>query len=171
MSLYNLIHGMNAELVILLAPFLPRRPDQFPRFRNIFTNADDSPVGGDIYVYTRMGGGNRECCCDDEDDSCGACVANLIESDPQCKARYDDDFDCTYCTFVFAVSEDMKADYTALTVTGDVSLLSAEYKTKLRAMFPNDPASPKLSLIVGAVCGDISEEQRAELAALVAVKA
>ena len=195
MSLYNLLHGMNATAVMLLSPFAPTRIDNFPRFRNVFLEDEDAPNPADFYVYTRMGDGNRDCytrdgddcddtdasvnpeasetwydgvdadCagdsdydadqdghdsddhggedCDDADDSvypgapeeeadgvdqdctgadagadsdgddceCGACYALELESSQYCVDRYDDGFDCTYCTFSFHVSNEDRADF------------------------------------------------------------
>jgi hypothetical protein len=154
MSLYNLIHGMNASQALLLSPFLPTRCDNFPRFRNVFTNADDTDVVGDIYVYTRVGGGNRECWEDGEreDCDCSACESDRIESDDRCIHRYDDDFDSTYTTFVFKVSDDMRADYEKL-LAGDFDGLSDKYKKTLRDMFPDSADAPNTSAIVNAICG------------------
>jgi hypothetical protein len=116
---------MNHELVLFLSPFLPRRADHFPRFRDIFLGADDSAIKGDIYIYTRMGGGNRECwgdCPNKEDGSlCPACDADALENDERCVHRYDDDFDCTYSTFVFRVSDDDRADFDAVVNGGEKS--------------------------------------------------
>lgn len=135
MSLYNVLHGMNANLAVMLSPFLPRRADQFPRFRDIFTSADDSPVKGDIYVYTRMGGGNRDCwdgCC--EERPCIACDAYQLEREPTCVRRYDDDYDCTYSTFVFRVADEHRADFDVL-VAGGLERLSPWYFETLRTQF------------------------------------
>ena len=50
MSLYNMIAGMNAGLAVLASPFLPRRADHFPRFRDIFREAEqaDPAWGGRV---------------------------------------------------------------------------------------------------------------------------
>ena len=116
MSLYNLLHGMNATAVMLLSPFAPTRIDNFPRFRNVFLEDEDAPNPADFYVYTRMGGGNCNCyaetCYADLDDcGCGACYALELESSQYCVDRYDDGFDCTYCTFSFHVSNEDQADF------------------------------------------------------------
>ena len=116
MSLYNLLHGMNATAVMLLSPFAPTRIDNFPRFRNVFLEDEDAPNPADFYVYTRMGGGSRDCyaetCYADlEDCGCGACYALELESSQYCVDRYDDGFDCAYCTFSFHVSNEDQADF------------------------------------------------------------
>ena len=134
MSLYNMVHGMNATLAMLVSPFLPRAADAFPRFRDVFLEADDAPTKGDIYVYTRMGGGNRECLDDCEDESCQACDARHIEAEPTCICRYDDDFDCTFSTFVFRVADEHRADFAAL-LAREYPKLSDWYIAKLRECF------------------------------------
>jgi hypothetical protein len=141
MSLYNEVCGMNAGLAIMFSPFLPIRADHFPRFRNIFSEAEDSPIPGSIFVYTRMGGGNRECWWGDEekfdsddDCSCFACQADRLEQRPQCAGSYDDEFDSTYRTFVFTVSEEDQPDFNALT-QGRREDLSERYKARLAEMF------------------------------------
>jgi hypothetical protein len=150
MSLYNMIAGMNAELGVLMSPFLPRRADAFPRFRDIFTAATDTEITGDIYVYTRMGGGNRDCWESNEDGcSCAAHDAEAIEIHPQCLHRYDDEFDCTYSTFVFCVSDEDRPDYDAL-VAGKPWLVSDRYRAKLRELFAAD--GEKTRAFVELVC-------------------
>lgn len=139
MSLYNLIAGMNAGLALVASPFLPRRADKFPRFRDIFTEADDTDLKGDLYVYTRMGGGNRECWENDDTPTCdcGACDAERIEESDQCVGSYEDEFDRTYRTFVFKIADEDRADWETLKA-GNPAVLSDAYVTKLQAMFADD---------------------------------
>lgn len=158
MSLYNMIAGMNAGLAILASPFLPRRADHFPRFRDIFREADDTELKGDLYVYTRMGGGNRECWGSEEktadgECACSACDAERIETSPAVIGRYDDDFDCTYSTFVFKVVDEDRADFNAV-MAGTPWLTSDRYRARLREMFAGD--GPKTSALVEAVCTAIA---------------
>ena len=102
MSLYNMVMGMNTDLVMAVSALLGMNiREDFPRFRNVFTNDDGCPMAKDDYdfiIYTRMGGGNRECwegidavACD-----CAACVSNRLEAMGWVVARYDDNFDSTY---------------------------------------------------------------------------
>lgn len=155
MSLYNMLNGMNAGLAIVASPFLPRRVDHFPRFRNIFTGADDTEIKGDFYVYTRMGGewdceeGGKDGC------DCYACAVDTIEGDPSCVGSYRDDFDPTYLTFVFRVDDEDRADLDAI-VAGEVEKLSDKYKDRLRKMFAGD--GPKTDALVAAICGDAQPE-------------
>jgi len=146
MSLYNMMCGMNAQLSIIMSPFLPRIPEDFPRFRNIFTGAEDDPTGGDakIFIYTRMGGGNRECTqevfgeghADDENGNCmcGACDAETIELDENCIERYDDDFDCTYCTFCYTIPSEWEEDFKHIE-SGNLINLSEKYWDELSSMY------------------------------------
>ena len=153
MSLYNTIFGMNAGLVVLMAPLLPRRPDRFPRFRDIFTDDEDARVKGDIYVYTRMGGGNSECWGDGPDAEtgalCSACDADQVQDDERCVHRYDDDFDNTYSTFVFVVSDEDRPDLEAL-LGGQLEDLSERYRARLRELFADD--GPKTRAVVETIC-------------------
>jgi hypothetical protein len=121
-SFYNTIHGMNAQFAVLVSPFLPVIADNFPRFRDIFSVAEDAPQsGGDIFVYTRMGAGNAECWKDsglydskeDKDGvcECPACRASRIEDLPCFLFSYEDEFDSTYKTFVFTVSDEHRKDF------------------------------------------------------------
>ena len=138
---------MNTSLSVMISPFLPRIPEDFPRFRNTFNAAEDDPTGGeaDFFIYTRMGGGNRECSQDvlgedpdyqDKDGNCicGACDAEKIEELDNCIERYDDDFDCTYCTFCFTVPDEWKADHLALN-EGRLSDLSEKYWETINSQY------------------------------------
>jgi hypothetical protein len=150
MSFYNMINGMNATLAMLLSPFLPIRADKFPRFRDIFLGDDEATVKGDIYIYTRMGGGNRECWNEGPGGAaceCSACEADLIEANNQCVSRYDDDFDCTFCTFVFNVLDEDKNDFLLVT-TGKIKETSDKYKTRLKEMFSD---SEKITSLIKEV--------------------
>ena len=150
MSLYNMLFGMNVSLTVMLSPFLPRKPQDFPRFRNVFTGDEEDPTGvdADIFVYTRMGGGNRECTqyalggdseLDDADGNCicGACDAEKLEEHENCIKRYDDSFDFTYSTFCFIVPEKWKTDHQALT-EGNFRNLSDKYWDTLFILYSDD---------------------------------
>jgi hypothetical protein len=149
MSLYNMVFGMNANLAVIMSPFLPQRADTFPRFRDIFTEAEDAPVKGDIYIYTRMGGGNRECWEEGKEDcDCCACNADKIEDLDECLYRYDDDFDRTFCTFVFKVKDERREDFN-LVALGKLKETSDWYKETLRNMFAD---SQKISALIDEIC-------------------
>lgn len=112
MSFYNMLNKMNMDAVVILSCYLNKRVDQdFPRFRDVFTKDDDCPVKDyDFLIYTRMGGGNRGCWENGKIDcSCPACLSDKLEKEPYVIGRYDDDFDCTYSTFIIKLSEEQKA--------------------------------------------------------------
>lgn len=103
MSLYNMIHGVNAMAPLLMGMLGLKSSADVPRFRDCYWN------GKHIVLYTRTGGGNRDCYEHPERHrhNCG--------SDCKCKGPYnsdlrslagfeydeDDDFDCTYASFYF----------------------------------------------------------------------
>jgi hypothetical protein len=142
MSFYNMLFGMNANLAVVVSPFLPRRTDHFPRFRNVFLEDDESVYEADIFVYTRMGGGNRECWAgytEYEKDENGECTcpahdAARLEADPNCVGRYDDSFDCTYCTFAFKIPDEWREDWELLQ-KGDYKGTSDRFKNRLKEMW------------------------------------
>ena len=162
MSLYNMLHGMNATLVVMASPYLPRRADKFPRFRNIFTSADDTSIKGDLYVYTRMGGGNAECWEDDEEGcTCGGCDAAGLAGHPLCVGHYDDDFDCTYRTFVFRVPDDLRGSWEALQQGDQRASLTARFRERLAERFP--PGSgEKIDAFVDHLLHDDSHDSTPE---------
>ena len=142
-----MVMGMNAELVILASPFLPRRADHFPRFRDV---VPCPPELGDIAVLTRMGGINRAC--REEHKEGRTCVAHdamALEKDPRCCGRFDMPGDSTYCLFVFRVADEDKADLAVLQ-DGRPWDLSERYKTKLRELFA--PDGEKTRDFVEVVC-------------------
>ena len=123
MSLYNMVYGMNSNIAVTLSGIVGYRIDErFPRFRNIFTGAEDAPEnlkGADFYVYTRMGGGNRGCWENWAPDcKCVAHRADDIEEEEWCLGSWDDDYDCTYRTFAIKLTEAQKAEFDALATNG-----------------------------------------------------
>lgn len=145
MTLYNMLHGMNAVPAVILSPFLPRRADDFPRFRDIFNSAEDTTLKGDIYVYTRIGPtecwerGERDC-------ECPGCDATRLMQHADCVGSYTDDFDSTYRTFVFRVPDAMRPDWTALQ-EGRLADLSTAYRERLRTMFEREPGENTRKLV------------------------
>ena len=120
MSIYNMVHGMNAELTTIVSTVLGFRVDEkFPRFRNVFTEDADAPFEADLFVYTRMGAGNRDCWEDDaEGCKCAAHEADAIENEPWCVGSYDDSYDATYRTFGVKFLPEQKAEWERLNVGG-----------------------------------------------------
>ncbi len=134
MSLYNMVNGMNPATFFIL-PMLGKHPDEYPRFRDCFVGSvalrvvgsEDTPEYNNcIMVYTRVGGDNRESYVDE--------VAEM-QSDPNFVGDFDDDFDCTYATYVFNVPEKWKPDFDLIMV-GKFAEVSEEYKSHLKTIFP-----------------------------------
>jgi len=123
MSLYNELFGVNQATFYVL-PMLNKHPDEYPRFRDCF--ADDDKSKKTITVYTRVGGGNR----DDYQDE--------IDKLTQMKGymgNYDDDFDETYCSFVFKVPKKFEKDY-ELVLKGKLLETSKENKEQVEKVYP-----------------------------------
>lgn len=92
MSLYNMLNGFSGNARIALA-MLAIKPEDCGRFRDAWID-----VGGEkIIIYTRNGGGNRESYED---------VTEAFRSHPLFVEDFDDDFDCTYASYVFRVPND-----------------------------------------------------------------
>jgi hypothetical protein len=95
--MYNILYGENKQSDIIL-DFLNLTRSDFGRFRNVFVDLEENY----IQVYTRCGGGNREYYQE---------VFDLMLKHPLYIRDEDDDFDCTYCSFYFRVSEDALLKY------------------------------------------------------------
>ena len=119
MSLYNMINGFNPACMLIM-PMLGRKQTEWPRFRDCWVTEE-----GNIAIYTRVGGGNR---------NCGYGEEQLYE-DPNFLKTYDDEYDNTYATYEFKVSEKWKADFD-LIMDGKIKEVSEEYKTYLKEFFP-----------------------------------
>lgn len=108
MSMYDLVAGDGAQRdrgSILLAVL--GNPDP-GRFRDAWVERDETSGDPIIAIYTRNGGGNRECWCDDGDTpgSCTGCRGEAFAQHPLHLRNADDDFDCTYATYYFAVPDE-----------------------------------------------------------------
>lgn len=161
MSFYNMMFGMNSDLIIIISCILNKRIDKvFPRFRDVFLEAEDCLLKKDEYdylIYTRMGGGNYQCwnnngiCSEeniyykDEDgvvtEKCPYCKLLEIEKDTNYIGGWDDDFDCTYRTLAFKLSSNDK-DKLKMCLSGDMSsikenayILFSDIKDKLDKFF------------------------------------
>lgn len=98
MSFYNLLFGRNPQSDILLAVIGLRSVD-VERLRDVHASDD----GSTISVYTRTGGGNRDG------------YPNLaMRKRPEWSGSIDDDYDSTYCTDIFTVPVQWRADVAAL---------------------------------------------------------
>jgi hypothetical protein len=111
MSMYNIIHGTNPMMGLVLA-LLGKPPGYFGRLRDAWVEGceDGSCV---LAVYTRNGGGNREHYNDTPEGpecDCTGCIASYrLPADPLYISDSDDDYDCTYATFRFRVPDDAEA--------------------------------------------------------------
>lgn len=118
MSLYNAINGFNPACLIIM-PMLGRKQEEYPRFRDCFVEDDK------IAIYTRCGGGNRYCGFGEE----------ALYKDPNFITTFDDDFDCTYATYLFDVPEKWKPDFD-LIMAGNLNEVSDEYYNYLCDFWP-----------------------------------
>jgi hypothetical protein len=106
-----MVAGINAPLALVVSCVLGFRVDEdIPRFRDVFTDAEDCPVAEyDVLIYTRMGGGNYDhwmgCC---EEEPCPYCRLLKFEEKLWYAGGYDDDFDCTYRTLVVKFTPEQK---------------------------------------------------------------
>lgn len=134
MSIYNMVHGMNAQLAVVASTLLGFKLDEkFPRFRNVFIADKDAPFEADLFVYTRMGSGNRNCWKDNaEGCDCGAHQAERIEQEPWCVGSYDDSYDATYRTFGVKFTPEQKAEWERLNADG----LDDAFMERLLALHP-----------------------------------
>lgn len=136
-----MMNGVNQAAFYIL-PMLGKHPESYPRFRDCFIQPrgwglrdDGMPVMTDqekaekelaIYVYTRVGGGNR----DDYEDQ-----ITEMQGHPNYIRDYDDDFDCTYATFVFSIPQEWQKDFD-LIIGGKLTETSIAYKEMLVKIFP-----------------------------------
>ncbi len=122
-GLYNVLFGWNPACVLLAPRLTHENPQQFfPRFRDCYLSEDKEH----IEIYTRVGGGNR-------DEYAGEMAA--MQSMPTYVSDEDDDFDCTYATFTFAVPEEWGEDFERIK-DGDIGNLSGPYVERIQCCFP-----------------------------------
>lgn len=119
MSLYNMVNGANPAVFFVLPMLELGHPDELPRFRDCFVEAEE------IHVYTRVGGGNRDCGYGEE----------RLQWHTNFLRDFDDDFDSTYATYCFSVPEKWKADF-AKVIEGKLNETSADYQALVKETFP-----------------------------------
>jgi hypothetical protein len=96
------MNGYNYACMFIL-PMLGKHPDDYPRFRDCFTEDDENPEYNDhIHIYTRTGGGNREEYENENEEI--TCMEGFVTD-------YDDFFDNTYAHWVFKIPEKFISDY------------------------------------------------------------
>lgn len=122
--MYNLISGVNPATFFILPMLGEKHPDQYPRFRDCFVENEDTQ-NPEIHIYTRVGGGNRNCGYGEDE----------LYKHPNFITTFDDDFDCTYATYVFSVPDEWKDDFKKI-VGGEMKTLSGAYKKRLYVVFP-----------------------------------
>ena len=140
MSLYNMLHGVNPAAGTLLS-MLEIKPDEVERLRDVHIFKPEEGEELQIAIFTRTGGGNRE-----------DYPNELIKSHPEYIRDYDDDFDCTYATYLFRVSAPMQAVLRTLVDSGVDTTPPMEKMTglieKLKSGDPDD-AEVKKAMEVG----------------------
>jgi hypothetical protein len=93
-SLYNALFGRNPLSPFYLA-ILGLDIADVGRFRDCFLQkTDEGEVR--IVIYTRNGGGNRDAYEE---------VTKNLQAHPEYVTDFDDDFDCTYASYVFKVPD------------------------------------------------------------------
>lgn len=130
MSLYNVLFGVNAAAPVLLA-MLGIDANDVPRFRDCFLSEDRKK----IVIHTRTGGGNRE---GYEDGN------NFLQGLPGYERDEDDDFDCTYANFYYAVPEKFAHLIDKLPEGIDPVKRWQETFEKLKTASPDDPQIKKV---------------------------
>ena len=113
------MNGINSATLFILPMLGEKHPDEYPRFRDCFTENNE------IHVYTRVGGGNRGEGYGEEE----------LQSHPNYLRDEDDDFDNTYATYIFSVPQEWQKDYD-LILKGKILETSEAYQQRLRTVFP-----------------------------------
>ena len=122
-----MVYG-NTHLVLALIPLLGKPYTSYPRFRNCFSSDEEHSEYDDmIHVYMRVGGGNRESYEEEIEE---------MKASPYYVADFDDSFDNTYCTFVFEIPEEYKADLPYIK-SGEFNKTSKAYLDKLCEVHPD----------------------------------
>lgn len=121
-----MIHGMSPA-AFLIVPMLGKHPQEFPRFRDCFTEDEGRPeYNGHIHVYTRTGGGNREYYADEN---------NEMRSHPDFVDDFDDGFDATYASWIFKPPAKWKNDFDKF-CRGEIKETSEQYKNMILNRWP-----------------------------------
>jgi hypothetical protein len=133
--------GVNKLGVFFIAPMLGGHPgDIFPRFRDCYLEERGFELNNDwsvnvpkenakeegIYIYTRVGGGNRYSYKEE---------IKKLQAHEDYIRDFDDDFDCTYATFVFKVPTKWQKDF-QLIKTGKLKETSKYYQNMILETFP-----------------------------------
>lgn len=141
MNLYQMMNGVDPATFFIL-PMLGKHPDSYPRFRDCFTEerhwvkTEEFPAmevvpngqSGVICVLCRVG---KESWATDEERGIG----HQLRAQEGYLREFDDAWDATYRTYVFAVPERWKTDYEKIT-QGDLLGISSAYKQELYRVYP-----------------------------------
>lgn len=141
MSLYNLLFGRNPLAGVLMG-VLDLTPGDVGRFRDCFL-AKGETGALEIHIFTRNGGGNR----DDYED-----VTETLRAHANYLRDWDDDFDCTYATYAFAVP-DAFAD-AVMTLAGSPGAVPDASTDRFQGFMDaakNQPDSPDVRRVVDAI--------------------
>jgi hypothetical protein len=155
MSLYHALFGVNPFSRVLLQ-ILGTTEDEIPRYRDCFLNE----VGDEIIIHTRTGGENREYYDEPNDDNKDGPWNSSLRAILGFKYDADDDFDCTYADFHYAIPEAFKEQVALLKDLGAVSNPSERWQTLLENMRKGDTSNPETqrALAVGEkIMGQIKE--------------
>jgi len=151
MSFYHAMNGVTLSVFFIL-PMLGKHPDEYPRFRDCFLADEEHPeYDNHIHIYTRTGGLNRR----------GYEEENIkIMTHPNYIANFDNNFDCTYATWVFSVPKKWGNDFLKIT-SGKLTEISEEYKSDLYRIFPK--LEEKFDSLFDAAKNQDDTEQHAEV--------
>jgi hypothetical protein len=165
MSFYNMIHGVNPLSGVLLK-MLDTTTGAIPRFRDCYFD------GEHIVIYTRTGGGNR-----DFYESEQSCRANYPENftgtddpsgpwneDLRCLPGFvrdaDDDYDCTYASFFFAVPEQFNLLLDKLRSMAQKETQSERWEAALDRIKTATPGDPLVARMTEAFAPVFKEIER-----------
>jgi len=165
MSLYHALFGVNPFSRMLLE-MLGTSEAAIPRYRDCFLNED----GTEIVIHTRTGGGNRNYYEhpdrrrreDPDSDYEGPYNCDLRKI-AGFKYDADDDFDCTYADFHYAVPEAVKEQVALLRQFGAVSNPVERWQTLLSNLRDGDKSNPDVqrALAVGEkIMGQINDAMK-----------
>jgi len=138
MSLYNALFGVNPFSRVLLL-MLGTTESHVPRYRDCFLSED----GTEIIIHTRTGGGNREYYDEPNDENQDGPWNSDLREIPGFKSDCDDDFDCTYADFHYAVPEAFKEQVALLKDLGAVTNPAERWQSLLENLRKGDTGNPE----------------------------
>jgi hypothetical protein len=136
MSLYNMLFGTN-PLAHLYLSMLGLTDGDTGRFRDCFLAKDPETGEEHIVIFTRNGGGNR-------DDYAGTTAT--LQSHPEYVRDFDDEFDCTYASYVFKVPTAFKSIVEKITSTLEDQHTDpgSRFQELLKKLETNDKSDPQV---------------------------